>query len=61
MTNREWLNSLPDNEFVDVCGFYCLCSYIQDYYSNFCKKNDTCFDCVDKWLATEHTEPKEGD
>jgi hypothetical protein len=61
MTNREWLNSLTDNKLLKIVGHNSLCNYIQDCYALFCENNAVCRGCLKKWLATEHTEPKESE
>jgi hypothetical protein len=53
MTNREWLNSLTDDEFIEVCGNSSLCSRISLYD---CNSEPYCMTCLKKWLSAEHIE-----
>lgn len=53
MTNREWLESLSDEELADVisdtCGGYCIRKHGCDI---------NCREGVTTWLQAEHKEPK---
>lgn len=54
MTNREWLESLPDDSFVEMIKERC----------SICAENNhaSCTDCykgITTWLRSEHEEPRE--
>lgn len=54
MTNREWLESLPDDSFVEMIKDCC----------SICVENNhaSCTDCykgITTWLRSEHEEPRE--
>ncbi len=60
MTNRDWLESMPDNELacwldkhIDAC---CVCSHKK---GNACEIPDNGYDCLRgrlEWLKQEHKE-----
>jgi len=54
MTNREWLESLPDDSFVEMIKERC----------SICAENNhaSCTDCykgIMTWIRREHEEPRE--
>ena len=52
-TNREWINSLDDETF----EFYFLdaiCDYIQEKEKEWCRKQEKCTGCIEKWLKEKH-------
>lgn len=54
MTNRQWLESLSDENFINNTSFACL----NCIYADVCM-SDGMYDCYEgqiKWLQAEHEE-----
>lgn len=50
MTNREWLNSLSDEEFLENVYIFCCTLGIR------CEGGIKCKECSMNWLQKEHEE-----
>ena len=58
MTNREWLNSLTDEDFYNVLRFDCTYPSLYGCLFGRCDKDGDCKKCKLKWLKSEHKESK---
>ena len=68
MTNREWLNSLPDEEFakflnindlrfiIPGLGTPHICDYKHEFQKRCAEMNDDCHACMLDFLGAEHIE-----
>lgn len=55
MTNREWLESLSDEEFVEIMIYSCR-SCVGDGSLEKCQRQPSCKDGKLKWLQEKHKE-----
>lgn len=55
MTNREWLNTLTDEEFVRMMWCSCECCVAQGNMKE-CRKQASCNEGRLRWLKKEHEE-----
>ena len=55
MTNRKWLESLPDKELAILLGEYALCKLCIE--GGFSGCNGSCIEGVRKWLETSWDYP----
>ena len=55
MTNREWLQSLSDEEVARFIHTSCP----HDYCEWSCSADNDCLACITKWLQAEHKEVSE--
>lgn len=55
MTNREWLESLSDEEFVRIVCYSCKCCVGQSDFEE-CLKQSSCYEGRAEWLKKEHKE-----
>lgn len=55
MTNRKWIESLNDEEFVEIMIYSCR-SCVGDGSLENCCKHPSCKDGKIKWLQKEHKE-----
>ena len=55
MTNREWLNTLSDEEFVEIMIYSCR-SCVGDGSLEKCHRQPSCKDGKLKWLHEKHKE-----
>lgn len=55
MTNREWLNILTDEEFIEIMTFS-PCDSCVDGDNGICRSELSCIDKRVMWLQEEHKE-----
>lgn len=59
MTNREWLESLSDEDFADTISETCekVCTYYNKHSLETCTRYN-CMTGIAEWLRAEHKQPK---
>ena len=55
MTHREWLNGLPDEEFLDEIMIRIICCYMEHRVKP-CNSFSDCDECRLTWLKEERVE-----
>ena len=56
MTNREYIQSLPDEEFAKYLDIYDICDYKHEFQKRCDAMNGDCRACMLDFLRAEHIE-----